>query len=108
MAEREHGGAGQNRRCGVAHKVRGDSVAAPRPEPALRAAVTLAARSSLSWSGPLGQASEALRLDIEAGYKTALDIAEMVRRRLVTASQSGTVDPSIAERHISTPWRRRS
>jgi hypothetical protein len=42
-----------------------------------------------------GQASEALRLDIEAGYKTALDIAEMVRRRLVTASQSGTVDPSM-------------
>ena len=42
-----------------------------------------------------GQASEALRLDIEAGYKTALDIAEMVRKRLVTASQSGTVDPSM-------------
>jgi hypothetical protein len=42
-----------------------------------------------------GQASEALRLDIEAGYKTALDIAEMVRKRLVNASQSGTVDPSM-------------
>ena len=42
-----------------------------------------------------GQASEALRLDIEAGYKTALDIAEMVRKRLVAASQSGTVDPSM-------------
>jgi len=42
-----------------------------------------------------GQASEALRLDIEAGYKTALDIAEMVRKRLVKASQSGTVDPSM-------------
>jgi hypothetical protein len=42
-----------------------------------------------------GQASEALRLDIEAGYKTALDIAEMVRKRLVTAGQSGTVDPSM-------------
>jgi hypothetical protein len=42
-----------------------------------------------------GQASEALRLDIEADYKTALDIAEMVRKRLVKASQSGTVDPSM-------------
>jgi len=30
MAKREHGGAGQNWRCGVAHKVRGDSVAASR------------------------------------------------------------------------------
>ena len=41
-----------------------------------------------------GQASEALRLDIEAGYKTALDIAEKVRKLLLTASQSDTVDPS--------------
>jgi hypothetical protein len=29
MAERQHGGAGQNRRRGVARKVRADSVAAP-------------------------------------------------------------------------------
>jgi hypothetical protein len=42
-----------------------------------------------------GQASEALRLDIEAGYKTASDIAETVRKRLVTASQSGAVDPAV-------------
>ena len=32
---------------------------------------------------------------MKAGYKTALDIAEMVRKRLVKASQSGTVDPSM-------------
>jgi hypothetical protein len=42
-----------------------------------------------------GKASEALRLDIEAGYKTASDIAETVRKRLIAASQSGTVDPSV-------------
>jgi hypothetical protein len=42
-----------------------------------------------------GQASEVLRLDIEGGYKTASDIAERVRKRLVTASQSGAVDPSV-------------
>ena len=42
-----------------------------------------------------GKASEALRLDIEAGYKTASDIAETVRKRLVAASQSGAVDPSV-------------
>jgi hypothetical protein len=42
-----------------------------------------------------GQASEALRLDIEAGYKTASDIAEKVRKRLVTASKSGAVDPAV-------------
>jgi hypothetical protein len=42
-----------------------------------------------------GKASEALRLDIEAGYKTASDIAETVRKRLVAASQSGVVDPSV-------------
>jgi hypothetical protein len=40
------------------------------------------------------QASEALRLEIEAGYKTASDIADTVRKRLVTASQTGAVDPS--------------
>jgi hypothetical protein len=44
-----------------------------------------------------GQASEALRLDIEAGYKTALDIAEMVRKRLVNASHSRpALDAAIA------------
>ena len=32
-----------------------------------------------------GKASEALRLDIEAGYKTASDVAETVRKRLVAA-----------------------
>jgi hypothetical protein len=42
-----------------------------------------------------GQASEALRLNIEGGYKTASDIAERVRKRLVAASQSGAVDPSM-------------
>ena len=36
-----------------------------------------------------GQALEALRFDIESGYKTASDIAESVRKRLITASQSG-------------------
>jgi hypothetical protein len=40
------------------------------------------------------QASEDLRLNIEAGYKTASDIADTVRKRLVTASQTGAVDPS--------------
>jgi hypothetical protein len=42
-----------------------------------------------------GEASEALRLDIEAGYKTASDSAETVRKRLIAASQSGTVNPSV-------------
>jgi hypothetical protein len=42
-----------------------------------------------------GQASEALRLDIEGGYKTASDIAERVRKRLVAASHRGAVDPSV-------------
>jgi hypothetical protein len=42
-----------------------------------------------------GQASEALRLDIEGGYKTASDIAERVRKQLVAASQSSAVDPSV-------------
>src|SRR6202795_5373043 len=42
-----------------------------------------------------GQASETLRLKIEGGYKTASDIAERVRKRLVAASQSGAVDPSM-------------
>jgi hypothetical protein len=42
-----------------------------------------------------GQALEALRFDIESGYKTASDLAESVRKRLVIASQSGASDPSI-------------
>jgi hypothetical protein len=42
-----------------------------------------------------GKAAETLRLDIEAGYKTATDIAEKVRKRLVTASQPGASDPSM-------------
>jgi hypothetical protein len=37
---------------------------------------------------------ETLRFDIESGYKTASDIAESVRKRLVTASQPGVSDPS--------------
>src|SRR5450759_3030555 len=42
-----------------------------------------------------GQALEALRFNIESGYKTASDLAESVRKRLVAASQSGASDPSI-------------
>ena len=41
------------------------------------------------------KASETLRLDIEAGYQTASDIAETVRKRLVAASQPGASDPSM-------------
>jgi hypothetical protein len=41
------------------------------------------------------KASETLRLDIEAGYQTASDIAEAVRKRLVAASQPGASDPSM-------------
>ena len=41
-----------------------------------------------------GQALEALRFDIESGYKSALDVAEIVRRRLVTACQSEGADCS--------------
>ena len=40
------------------------------------------------------QASETLRLEIEAGYKTASDIAAKIRKRLVAASQTGASDPS--------------
>jgi hypothetical protein len=47
-----------------------------------------------SFSFLFGQALERLRLDIEAGYETASDIAERVRKRLVTASQPGASDPS--------------
>jgi hypothetical protein len=42
-----------------------------------------------------GQALETLRFDIEAGYKTASEIADSVRKRLVTASKAGASDPSI-------------
>lgn len=37
---------------------------------------------------------ETLRFDIESGYKTASDLAETVRMRLVTASKTGGSDPS--------------
>jgi hypothetical protein len=37
---------------------------------------------------------ETLRFDIESGYKTASDLAESVRMRLVTASKTGGSDPS--------------
>jgi hypothetical protein len=40
------------------------------------------------------QASETLRLKIEAGYKTASDIAATIRKRLVASSQTGASDPS--------------
>ena len=42
-----------------------------------------------------GQALETLRFDIEAGYRTASEIADSVRRRLVTASKVGASDPSV-------------
>jgi hypothetical protein len=41
-----------------------------------------------------GQSLEALRFDIEAGYRTASDIADCARKRLVTASKAGAVGPS--------------
>ncbi len=47
-----------------------------------------------SFSFLFGQALESLRLDIESGYKTASDIAEKVRKRLLTASDAGESDPS--------------
>jgi hypothetical protein len=39
-------------------------------------------------------ALEALRFDIESGYKTAADRAQSVRKQLVTASKAGTSNPS--------------
>lgn len=42
-----------------------------------------------------GQALETLRFDIEAGYKTASEISDNVRKRLVAASKTGASDPSI-------------
>ena len=41
-----------------------------------------------------GQSLEALRFDIESGYKTASDLAEYTRKRLIAASKAGNVDPS--------------
>jgi len=40
------------------------------------------------------KAVETLRFDIESGYKTASDLAEHLRRLLVSASQTGASDPS--------------
>jgi hypothetical protein len=41
-----------------------------------------------------GQSLEALRFDIESGYKAASELAECARKRLVTASKAGAVSPS--------------
>jgi hypothetical protein len=41
-----------------------------------------------------GQSLETLRFDIEAGYRTASDLAEGVRKRLVTAIKTEASDPS--------------
>lgn len=41
-----------------------------------------------------GHVLETLRFDIESGYKTASDLAESLRRRLVAASRSGASAPS--------------
>jgi hypothetical protein len=41
-----------------------------------------------------GQSLEALRFDIESGYRTASELADCVRKRLVAASKTGTVGPS--------------
>ena len=41
-----------------------------------------------------GQALEAMRFDIEAGYKSASEVAKSVRSRLVTACQSEVADRS--------------
>jgi hypothetical protein len=40
-------------------------------------------------------ALEALRFDIEAGYKTASELAERVRRRLYTAARDAETDPEV-------------
>jgi hypothetical protein len=40
-----------------------------------------------------GQSLEALRFDIESGYRTASELAESVRRRLVTVSKVKACDP---------------
>ena len=41
-----------------------------------------------------GQSLEALRFDIESGYRTASELAECARNRLITASKAGAVGPS--------------
>jgi hypothetical protein len=41
-----------------------------------------------------GKSLEALRFDIEAGYRTASDLADHTRKRLVAASKAGAVGPS--------------
>ena len=40
-------------------------------------------------------ALEALRFDIEAGYKTASELAEGVRRRLYAAARAAEIDPEV-------------
>ena len=40
-----------------------------------------------------GQSLEALRFDIESGYRTASELAESVRKRLVTVSKAKACDP---------------
>jgi len=40
-------------------------------------------------------ALEALRFDIEAGYKTASELAESVRRRLNAAARAAETDPEV-------------
>ena len=40
-----------------------------------------------------GQSLEALRFDIESGYRTASELAESVRKRLVTVSKTKACDP---------------
>jgi hypothetical protein len=42
-----------------------------------------------------GQSLETLRFDIESGYRTASELAESVRKRLVTASRTRTHDPAV-------------
>jgi len=40
------------------------------------------------------QSLEALRFDIESGYRTASELAECARKRLISASKAGAVSPS--------------
>jgi hypothetical protein len=41
-----------------------------------------------------GQSLEALRFDVESGYKTASDLADYTRKRLMAAGKAGAVGPS--------------
>jgi len=41
------------------------------------------------------QALETLRFDIESGYRTASELAESVRKQLISASRTGTHDPAV-------------